>query len=111
MKSRGAVEHPLRHVPQAVLAHAEPHDARGESDGADYVLLLDGDSPDLLADLIVLLLGSAEPRPVELQQFLQAARWHFARPAAGGEPLAVQWPYGARGIVGEQIDRRMRIHV
>jgi len=49
MKSRGAVEHPLRHVPQAVLAHAEPHDARGQPDGADHVLLLDGDAPELLA--------------------------------------------------------------
>src|SRR5262249_59011050 len=35
MQSRGAVEHSLRHIPQAVLAHAEPHDARGEPDGAD----------------------------------------------------------------------------
>jgi len=49
MKSGGAVEHSLRHVPQTVLAHAEPHDARGQPDGADHVLLLDGDSPDLLA--------------------------------------------------------------
>ncbi len=49
MKSGGAVEHPLRHVPQTVLAHAEPHDARSQPDGADHVLLLDGDSPDLLA--------------------------------------------------------------
>src|SRR5262245_23089445 len=104
MKSGGAVEHPLRHVPQVVLAHAEPHDARGKPDGADHVLLLDGDSPDLLAYLVVLLLRNAEPRSVELEQFLQAARRRFPRPAAGGEPLAIEWPHGARGIVGEQMD-------
>src|SRR5215813_12739573 len=67
MKRRGAVEHPLRHVAQAVLAHAEPHDAWGKPYRTDHVLLLDGDSPDLLAYLIVLLLRSTEPRPVELQ--------------------------------------------
>jgi hypothetical protein len=48
VKSRGAVEHPLRYVPHAVLDHPETHDARSKPDGADHILLLDGDAPDLL---------------------------------------------------------------
>ena len=49
VQRRRSVEHPPRHVPHAVLHHPQPHDPRRQPDGADHVLLLDGDAPDLLA--------------------------------------------------------------
>src|SRR5262249_14682244 len=53
----------------------------------------------------------AEPRPVQVQHFFQAAGRCLTRRAAGGEPLAVQRPHGARRIVRKQIDGRVGVEV